>query len=267
MNAKRITTALIGFPLVVIILTFGNKYIVDICFSIIAMLSLQEFYNAFKEKAKPIRWIGYLFAIAIASIHIIPIDVTKQYLQLLMPTIVAMLFLISIITEMKININDVAVTLLGICYVLGFIVFLPMIKGLENGTLLVWYVLFIAWGTDVFAYFIGKKWGKHKFSSISPNKSIEGCIAGVFGSLIASVLYTMVLNNYLGQNISYIYISFIAIALSILSQVGDFAASSIKRYTGIKDFSNLIPGHGGMLDRIDSVIFIAPFAYFLLLML
>ncbi len=267
MNAKRITTALIGFPLVAIILTLGNKYIVDICFSIIAMLSLHEFYDAFKDKAKPIKEVGYLFALAIAFIHIIPINVVKPYLQLLMPTIVAILFTISIVTEMKINVKDVAITLLGICYIIGFIVFLPMIKGLENGTILVWFVLFIAWGTDVFAYFVGKKWGKHKFSAISPNKSIEGCIAGAFGSLIASVLYTVVLNNYLGQNFSYMYVAFIAIALSILSQVGDFAASSVKRYTGIKDFSNLIPGHGGMLDRIDSVIFIAPFAYFLLLML
>lgn len=184
-----------------------------------------------------------------------------------MPTIIAILFLIPIITEMRVNINDVAITLLGICYVLGFIVFLPMIKGLENGTMLVWYVLSIAWGTDILAYFVGKRWGKHKFSKISPNKSIEGCIAGVFGALLFSILYTIILNNYFSQNFSYMYVSIIAISLSILSQIGDFAASSIKRYTGIKDFSNLIPGHGGMLDRIDSVIFIAPFAYFLLLML
>ena len=265
MNVKRITTALIGFPLVAIVLTLGNKYIVDFAFSIIAILSLSEFYNAFKEKANPVKWVGYLFAIAIAFIHIIPQELVKGYLQLIIPSILTILFSAVIVTDMKINVKDIAITLLGICYVLGFIVFLPMIKGLEKGTILVWYVLFISWGTDLIAYMIGKKWGKHKFSSISPNKSIEGCIAGLFGSLIFTIIYTIILNNFVGQNISYVYISIIAIILSFLSQVGDFAASSIKRYVGIKDFSNLIPGHGGMLDRIDSVIFIAPFAYFLLL--
>ncbi len=265
MNVKRITTSLIGFPLVAIVLTLGNKYIVDIAFSIIAMLSLHEFYNAFKEKANPVRWVGYLFAIVIAFIHIIPGDIVKGYLQLIIPSIITVLFLIVIVTDMKVNVKDIAITLLGICYVLGFMVFLPMIKGLENGTILVWYVLFIAWGTDILAYVVGKKIGKHKFSTISPNKSIEGCIAGLFGSLLFTIPYTIILNETTEQNFSYIYIALISIALSILSQIGDFAASSIKRYVGIKDFSNLIPGHGGMLDRIDSVIFIAPFAYFLLL--
>lgn len=265
MNIKRIITSLVGFPLVAILLTLGNKYIVDIAFSIIAILSLHEFYNAFSKKANPVKWVGYFFAIIIAFIHIIPGDFVKGYLQLLIPSIIAVLFLIVVVTELKINIKDISITLLGICYVLGFIVFLPMIKGLENGTILVWYVLFIAWGTDIFAYLIGKKIGKHKFSNISPNKSIEGCIAGLLGSLLLTIPYTIILNKFLVQNISYIYIILISIALSILSQIGDFAASSIKRYVGIKDFSNLIPGHGGMLDRIDSVIFIAPFAYFLLL--
>lgn len=78
------------------------------------------------------------------------------------------------------------------------------------------------------------------------------------------ILFTMFINSYFDMNINYILAGVISLVLSVISQLGDFSASSIKRYNGIKDFSNLIPGHGGMLDRIDSVIFIAPFAYFLL---
>ena len=156
------------------------------------------------------------------------------------------------------------ITMLGIVYILGFIVFIPMLRGANNGVYYTWYIIFIAWGTDMFAYFVGKKFGKHKFSKISPNKSIEGCIAGIAGAVIASLLYTFALNSIAKFSISYIYITIIAFSLSIISQIGDFAASSIKRYTNIKDYGSLIPGHGGMLDRFDSVIFIAPFAYFLL---
>ena len=81
------------------------------------------------------------------------------------------------------------------------------------------------------------------------------------------LVYTFVCNKVWNMNFSYVYSGFIAILLSVLSQIGDLAASSVKRYCNIKDYSNLIPGHGGMLDRVDSVIFILPFAYFLLMLL
>lgn len=109
--------------------------------------------------------------------------------------------------------------------------------------------------------------GKHKFSKISPNKTIEGCIGGIVGAIIFGVGLAFCFNMVFHMNFSYITILLIEIVLSVVGQIGDFAASSIKRYVGIKDFSNLIPGHGGMLDRLDSVIFIAPFAYMLLRLL
>jgi phosphatidate cytidylyltransferase len=142
--------------------------------------------------------------------------------------------------------------------------FLALIFGMENGRVLIWYAMISAWGSDVFAYLIGKFFGKHKFSKVSPKKSIEGCIAGVVGAVGLLLAFTYFANTYWGLNVNYGYVTLIGIALSLLGQIGDFAASSIKRYVDIKDYSNLIPGHGGMLDRIDSLIFLAPFAYVLL---
>ena len=84
------------------------------------------------------------------------------------------------------------------------------------------------------------------------------------GAIIANLIFTIIINNYFNVEISYLFILIISVVLSIIGQIGDFAASSIKRYFEVKDFSELFPGHGGMIDRIDSVIFIAPFAYFLL---
>ena len=154
-----------------------------------------------------------------------------------------------------------------IYYVVFFMMFLAFIDGMENGKILIWYALFAAWGTDVFAYFIGMKFGKHKFSKVSPKKSIEGCIGGTLSAVIIMLVYTYFVNNSLGMDYSYLFIAGIGVVLSLIGQIGDFAASSIKRFVDVKDYSNLIPGHGGMLDRIDSLIFLAPFAYALFTLL
>lgn len=182
------------------------------------------------------------------------------------------LFAYIIATNMKVTLKDIMVTLFGICYVVVFLMFVPYLHGIESdginiGKYLIWYALFVAWGTDIAAYIIGSKFGKHKFTDISPKKSIEGAVAGIFGAILLAIIYTIVLNQFLHINISYLYIAVVAILLSIIGQIGDLAASTVKRYNNIKDFGDLIPGHGGMLDRFDSVIFIAPFAYFLLMIL
>ena len=269
MDLKRVSSAAIGFPIVAAILIFGNKYLVDITVSIIAMLSLHEYFHCFKEQEKNrnLGWVAYLAALLISFIHVIPSEYVLKTIGAVIPISILALFAQVIATDMKYNIKDIAITIFGICYIVIFLMYIPIIRETQNGRITIWYVFINAWGTDVFAYLIGKKFGKHKFSKISPNKSIEGCIAGIIGAVILSTAYTVICNTYLGMNFNYLYIILIAIVLSLVGQLGDFSASSIKRYTGIKDFSNLIPGHGGMLDRIDSVIFIAPFAYFLLMIL
>lgn len=262
MKIKRILTTVLGLPLVVLLMVFGNKYVVDVFFAIIATISMYEYFNAIKEKANPIKWIGYLSAISIAFIHFIPgFDIT--YAGLFLPFIVVILFVQSVFTEMKYNVTDIAMTLLGVCYISLFIMCIPLINENISGKIYIGYLIIAAWGTDIFAYLVGNafKLGKHKFSKISPNKTIEGCIGGTVGAILIAVIYTLVCNEIFNANISYLAVVILIFVFSILSQIGDFAASSIKRYTGIKDFGDLIPGHGGMIDRIDSVIFIAPFAY------
>lgn len=264
MDLKRITTALLLFPLVVLMFIFGNKYLIDVVLAGIAFLSMNEYFNAISKVSNPVRWVGYLSCIAIAVVHIIPQEYITITSILTAPTILIILFAQVVATEMKTSFKDIAYTFLGIFYVVFFTMFVGLIYGKDNGKILIWFAIFAAWGTDAFAYFVGKYLGKHKFSKVSPKKSIEGCIAGTIGAVIIILLYTYIANTYWGQNISYLYITLVAIILSLLGQIGDFAASSIKRYVDIKDYSNLIPGHGGMLDRIDSLIFLAPFAFVLL---
>lgn len=267
MEWKRYTSALLGFPIVLIILLIRNKYIVDIAFTIIATITIHEYFNAVSEKCNPVKWVGYLTSITITVIHIIPQQFLYTTEILIIPTILLILFLKVIITNMKTNFKDIAYTFFGICYIVFPIMCIALINGMNNGNILIWYAIIAAWGTDIFAYFTGKLIGKHKFSQVSPKKSIEGCIGGTIGAILLILLYTYVANELWGMEISYNIIILIGAILSIIGQIGDFAASSIKRYVQIKDFSNMIPGHGGMLDRIDSLIFLAPFAYALLMLI
>lgn len=267
MDIKRWVSALIGMPLVVIILVLGNTYVVDITFAIVAGLSLHEYFNAFKGKAHPVIWMGYVSSFLIALIHVIPVQHAITIVSVLIPIGITILFLQVILSNMKTNINDIAITFFGICYISLFLMFVPLIHAMEYGKFLVWLVLAAAWGTDILAYLVGETFGKHKFSEISPNKTIEGCIAGVIGAVLFGAGLVFVFNHVFNMNFSYVTVILIEIILSVVGQIGDFAASSIKRYVGIKDFSNLIPGHGGMLDRLDSIIFIAPFAYMLIRLL
>ncbi len=153
----------------------------------------------------------------------------------------------------------------GLFYV-GFLLgHILLFKNLENGTYILWLVFIISFATDTFAYVCGVNFGKHKLCpEISPKKSVEGAIGGVVGSVLATVIYGYFMNNYgyLNFHLSfYITLSFIT---SIISQFGDLTASLIKRTFGVKDYGNILPGHGGVLDRFDSIIFATPVVYYIM---
>lgn len=265
---KRIISSAIMLPLVLIIFILGNKYIVDIFMAIVAIRCIYELFHAFEQKGHhPVKSIGYAASICICFLHIIPKEQALILMGAIIPLTILVSFILIITKKTKTDIIDVAITFFGVCYIVLFLMFVSIIREMENGKWLVWYVFITSWMTDVFAYLVGKSIGKHHFTDVSPKKTIEGCIGGTIGATICVMLYTFVLNKFVGLDINYIIILFAGILLSIIGQIGDLSASVIKRYAGIKDYSNLIPGHGGMLDRIDSLIFIAPFAYFMLLII
>lgn len=263
MDLKRIFSGAIVALAVIILLLIPNNLIVNILFTIIAIVAMHEYLNAISKVSNPIKWISYLSCIIVAIINYIPEQYILRTVLFTIPSILLILFSQVIATDMKTTFKDMAYTLLGICYIPIFMMFLSLINAMDNGKIIFIFALIAAWGTDIFAYSIGSKFGKHKFSKVSPKKSIEGCIGGTIGSIILTIIFAAILNNRFSFEYSYITISIIGLVLSLIGQIGDFAASSIKRYVDIKDYSNLLPGHGGMLDRIDSILFIAPFAYML----
>ena len=266
MDLKRITSGFIVAISVAIMLLIPNKYVIGLLLAIISLVAMHEYLKAISKVCTPIKWVAYLSCLSVAAVNFIPEQNMLKAIMMFLPSIMLILFANVIATDMKISFKDMSYTLLGICYIPVFISFLTLIDAMQNGKILIGYILISAWGTDVFAYLIGKKFGKHKFSKVSPKKSIEGCIAGTIGAVLIMVLYAVILNRYFQFNYSYMYVIIVGIVLSLIGQIGDFSASCIKRYVDIKDYSNLLPGHGGMLDRIDSVLFLAPFAYLLFIL-
>lgn len=133
-----------------------------------------------------------------------------------------------------------------------------------DGIYLLIFAFFASWMTDIFAYFVGSKLGKHKLCpKISPKKSVEGAIGGVVGAVLLNVLLLFVFKRFFGggAGFSYVVVIVISVILSIVSMFGDLAASTIKRNFGIKDFGKLLPGHGGIMDRFDSALFVLPVLY------
>ena len=267
MDLKRISSSIIVTLALIVILLIQNNIITGMLFMLIAIVAMHEYLGAISKVCKPIKWIGYVSCIMVATINLIPEQYLLPVLMISIPTILLILFAHVIATDMKITFKDIAYTLLGICYIPVFIMFLSLVDSMNNGKILLGYIFIAAWGTDVFAYCLGIKIGKHKFSKVSPKKSIEGCISGTVGAIIITLIYTAILNNCFAFEYSYLMFGISALVLSLIGQMGDFSASCIKRYVDIKDYSNLLPGHGGMLDRIDSVLFIAPFAYMLFTMI
>ena len=261
MDLKRVLTTVLGLPIVALLFVLGNEYVIGVAVLIVSIISMYEYFGAVKKVAKPIQWVGYLSNLYIVGAMFLETEKLLHFVALSIPVVMLLLFLNVILTDMKITFKDVAYTLVGIMYVPFFFMFLELVRKLEFGKVLFAYTFVVSWSTDIFAYLIGKHFGKHKFSKISPKKSIEGCVAGAIGAVIVSVIYMAISNNYWGTEFSYSIIAIVSLVLSLLSQIGDFVASSVKRFVDVKDYGNLLPGHGGMLDRLDSLVFIAPFLY------
>lgn len=267
---KRTITGVITLPVLAIILIFSNTIIMDIFTAIIACISMYEYFHCFKStnKANPSQYLGYIYCILIAFTHFVDERLLTSIIIAIIPVSLVVLFAELVLSKGKKTVKDIAVTMLGICYIPLMLIYLSLVRDMEldhglNGKILIWFVLIASWGSDIFAYFIGRHFGKHKLTAVSPNKTVEGAVAGVVGAILFGILFAVLCNTIWGVGINYLLIGCIMAVLSIVGQIGDLAASSIKRYCEIKDFSELIPGHGGMLDRIDSIIFVLPFAFIL----
>lgn len=236
-----------------------------ILFMTVLMLSLigqQELYKAMGvrgDKFNLLELAGYLGTI-LFYLSLTTQDIMYQMLAIVLAMI--LILFVYVFTYPKFNANQVMPALFGIIYVSILLSYVYQTRMLEGGKFHVWLIFLCSWGCDTCAYCVGVLFGKHKMAPVlSPKKSIEGAVGGVAGATLLGVIYALATHSRLDA-----YAITCCIG-ALISMVGDLAASAIKRNQGIKDYGRLIPGHGGVLDRFDSVIFTAPIIYYLIVIL
>jgi len=195
-------------------------------------------------------------------------DIGMNYFAVLIMVFVIVLMCVLVFFYPLYSTEQIFTKFFGFFYVVVMLSFVYLIRMLPGGVFFVWLIFICAWGSDTSAYCVGLTIGKRKLAPVlSPKKSVEGAIGGVVGAALISVLYAVAINHFAGASVDVLHFGVVGAVGSGVAQIGDLAASAIKRSHGIKDFGKLIPGHGGVLDRFDSVIFTAPIIYLLTILL
>lgn len=241
-------------PLFGIVVLGGNVLLLG-CF-IIGVMGVREFFNGFKNLGiRPAYFVAYISAVALYAINILGLH-EKWFMFWVYGVIIASL--LHLFNAKKRKIEDGAMTMTGIFYVIFLSYHVTLTEQIEGHSIMVWLIFLTAFGTDVMAYFTGMAFGKRKLCpNISPKKTVEGSIGGIVGSIVLCGVF----GHFFAPEVL-IHCMIIGALGGVISQFGDLTASVFKRKMDIKDYGNLIPGHGGILDRFDSVLFTAPLVYY-----
>lgn len=268
----RIITALICIPLLVTVLV-APGYVICGAVVLVSIIGLSEFYGAVGlADKKPLTAIGY------ASALIIPIFMyfkpyAAEYFALgerlpaylLVYLFILALFAVMLIFHKNVSISDAALTMFSTVYIPYLLSHIILVRESQNGEYLIWLIFIGAFLADTGAYFVGIFFGRHKLCpEISPKKTIEGAFGGVLGGVVFYIVYGLILKYAFNFSVRFASLALMGVIISVISEIGDLSASIIKRHYGIKDYGTLFPGHGGILDRCDSVIMVAPAVYLLL---
>lgn len=251
----RIISGILMLPLLIVV-WLGGIWITALCI-LIGFIGIREFYNGFEAMdVHPSYSIAYVALFFLYLVNGLQPESHELILAWIALVIVA--GSIYMFNTEKRDTADAMATILGIIYVEFFSFHVVLTDGTGEYHILIWLIFLSAFGADIFAYFTGLLIGKHKLCpTLSPKKTTEGAIGGVIGATAVCCIFAAFFCDYLMM-----HCLIIGCLGSIISMFGDLTASAYKRKMGIKDYGNLIPGHGGVMDRIDSVLFTAPFVYY-----
>ena len=257
MFRTRLASGIVLMAVTITLMVYGG-YPLFWVIAAISLIGLYELYKAVGMERTVPALAGYISSIVTDLLLL-----KNEYEYLVMWIIFTLMVFMAcyVVSYPRFNSEQITMLFFGIIYVTIMLSFVFKVRFVQDGHLLVWFIYIGAWGSDTCAYCVGKLIGKHKMpSKLSPNKTIEGCLGGVAGAALIGFIFAAVF--YDNKDIWW-QLPLIGAVSSVISQIGDLAASAIKRNHDIKDYGNLIPGHGGILDRFDSIIFTAPVVYYL----
>ncbi|MGN1422816.1 MAG: phosphatidate cytidylyltransferase [Oscillospiraceae bacterium] len=265
--AVRIISALVGIIIGVSVLFIDNIWVYIVVLSAIGTIGVWELTRAVKcEQHKLLRWFCVCFSAVIP--FFLNLDFLRQYSVTAYFLFVMVLLIIMLADHKNVRFEHIAMCGCGALVIpasLSCILFVRYsVTDSVLGVFLIVYLLFCAWFGDSGAYFVGTFLGKHKLCpSISPKKTVEGLIGGIVTVGVVVFIQCLIFNLLISDSVQMSYAVLIPVGMvaSFAGTLGDLSASVIKRQFSVKDFGNLIPGHGGVLDRFDSVLFVAPFLY------
>ena len=261
---KKIWTGAVIVPPLVILIIWGPSFILSVMVFAATVLGLAEFYKlALPESKKVERLVGIGLGLLLTALLAFGnLDLTPFFLVLIL-LILTVLFM-GTSQDLASTINHIGISLFGILYIGFLLSHVSLVRNLANGKQWALFLIITVWAGDISAFSSGSLFGRHKlYPKISPKKTYEGLIGGIIGSMLVALAFALLFLPQVETGTCIL----LAVGIGIFGQLGDFSESMLKRSARVKDSGDLIPGHGGMLDRIDSFLFSSPFLYYSLIYL
>ncbi len=257
---QRIITALIALPLLILCVLYASQDQFAALIFIVSAFALHEFYRMALPETRRMEAslsvaVGVLCCVGLVYASNTPFHLLSMVLPCLF---LALVYLFRFQNMQSVS-RDLAVSLLGLMYIPLLLSHAALMRALPAGRDWIFLVLLVVMASDTLAYFVGRKFGRHRlYEAVSPKKSIEGSLGGLVGGVIGATICKL----WFFAELSSLDVIFVGIGVGVFSQLGDLIESLLKRSFGVKDSGTLIPGHGGILDRLDSLLFAFPITYY-----
>lgn len=256
---KRIITSLVSLCILIPVLIFSHTFVLPLGIAVVSLIALYEMYKCI-GKGKMLAFTAPVYVFAAVSpflFRYLGYGITCGYIAFLCAIVYVMyLFTLTVFMKGKVTFAEVGELFLVSVYIVAALNAIIDVRDFELGGKYLYILIFAgAWITDIFAYFSGMLFGRHKLiPEVSPKKTVEGSIGGTLFCIISFIVFGLIVDGFFSMNANFVFLAVSGLVVSILAQIGDLIMSVIKRQYGVKDYGKIFPGHGGVLDRFDSIL-------------